>query len=114
MRPPTIEEYRRLNLTRPYTDLLDGGGIGAGSHAKRSADADHSRIISDHLGHDDLVPGTNPPDTSSQAPRRTPAAHHGEHGTRSGYQAHIRLKETPCRACKAANATYHRSRKGAA
>ncbi len=36
-----------------------------------------------------------------------------EHGTRAAYKRHLRNDETPCQACRDANAAYHAERRAA-
>lgn len=95
--PPTLDEYRTLNLTRPLTD----DPIGA-NDTRRKADAEASRNVSPDPGPIDAaraVARSVTAETSEPASGNDPRC-----GTDAGYAAHGYRHEEACDACKLAHA----------
>lgn len=100
----TLEQYRRLNLTRPLTD----GPVGGATAGKRHADADASAVFTtaeSPIPADGRVrrgaartmrPGGSP----------APSACDGVRGTQAGYQRHVRAGESACDECRVGLAAY--------
>lgn len=96
--PPTLEQYRRMELERPLTDK----GIGATTHVRRAQDAAASSVFEEHDS--PARPGAKP-NNSLDAEEAQVAC-----GTTRGYRLHRTKQEPTCDLCKKAETKRRRAK----